>query len=203
MKIVLGLGNPGEHYRFTRHNVGFRVADVLARRWDASFERRGELGAIAWVVEAEPGGQSAVLAKPRVYMNRSGSAGLALCRHYAIAASDLLVVHDDADLALGRLRIRRGGRAGGHNGIRSLIAGLGTEAFPRVKLGVRGVGRERSDLADYVLEPFEAQERAVADRLVELGADAVEAILRDGPLAAMGRFNGCSVPPDEGAGATS
>ncbi len=193
MKIVLGLGNPGARYGTTRHNLGFRVADVLAARRGVAFRRRDEVTDLALLAETEVGGEAAILAKPRTFMNRSGRAGLALCRSFEVPVEDLIVVHDDADLELGRIRIRRGGSAGGHNGLRSLMAALGTEEFPRVKLGVRGTGREEMDLADYVLEEFEEEERSAADALVVLGADAVEGVLAEGLLAAMNRFNGRTV----------
>ncbi len=124
-------------------------------------------------------------------MNRSGRAALLVCRARNAAPEDLIVVHDDADLALGRVRVRQGGSAGGHNGIRSLLDTLATDAFARVKLGVRGQGRPAGeDLAEYVLQDFEPDERAVADALVELGADAVEALVAQGLESAMNRFNG-------------
>jgi PTH1 family peptidyl-tRNA hydrolase len=192
LKIVLGLGNPGTRYRGTRHNLGFRVLDLVAARAAAPFFRGGETGALCFSVEAVVAGADVVLAKPRTFMNRSGRAGAALVARYRASPEDLLVVHDDADLALGRLRIRAGGSAGGHNGLRSLIACLGTPDFPRVKLGVRGTGRERAELEEYVLEAFDDDEREAAGALVELGADAVEAVLVEGLAAAMNRFNGRS-----------
>ncbi len=190
MKIVLGLGNPGARYRSTRHNLGFRVADLLAGRGGGVFTREDTITDLALVAEVEIALEPVVLAKPRTFMNRSGRAALALCRHFDVGPLDLLVVQDDADLPLGRARIRPGGSAGGHNGIRSLISSLGTEEFPRVKLGVRGAGREDLDLAGYVLEEFLKDERASAEALTVLGADAVEAVIREGILAAMNRFNG-------------
>jgi PTH1 family peptidyl-tRNA hydrolase len=193
LKIVLGLGNPGARYRSTRHNLGFSVVDLLAERHGASFRRRDEITDQALVAELVVAGQTAILAKPRTYMNRSGRAGLALHRFFDLPLEDLLVAHDDADLPLGRLRIRRGGSAGGHNGIRSLIATLGSEEFPRIKLGVRGPARGEGDLADYVLEEFAEEERGIALALVALGADAVDLVLREGVTVAMNLFNGKSV----------
>lgn len=192
MKIVLGLGNPGERYRSTRHNVGFHVVDLLARRAGARFSRRSDALAKAWTAEAEFGGRRVVLAKPRTYMNRSGAAALALAAAHGASPEEILVVFDDADLALGRVRVRAEGRAGGHNGIRSLLAAFRTERFPRVKLGVKGLGRTEADLADYVLEPFDAGERAEVERMIPIGADAVEAVLKEGLEAAMREFNGRS-----------
>jgi len=161
-KIVLGLGNPGTRYQPTRHNLGFRVLDCLAGRWASRFERLAESGSEVWTAEVERDREAVVLAKPLTYMNRSGRAAVALCEQYGAAAADLLVVYDDADLELGRIRLRPGGGAGGHNGLHSLIDSLGTDSIPRLRLGVRGAGRERQELADYVLDVFEPSELAIA-----------------------------------------
>lgn len=188
--IVLGLGNPGARYRATRHNLGFRVVDRLAERRSVRLRAAGELGESALWAEHAGAGGPLVLAKPRLYMNRSGRAAVALCRRYAVSPQQLLVVYDDADLELGRLRVRQTGRAGGHNGVRSIIDALGSEDFPRLKLGVRGAGRQEQELADYVLESFADDEREVVDALVGLAVEAVEEILAAGVTAAMNRYNG-------------
>jgi PTH1 family peptidyl-tRNA hydrolase len=185
LKIVLGLGNPGEAYRSTRHNMGFWVLDRVARRRGLAFRKAGLLRRYAWVAETD----SVLLAKPRTFMNRSGRAAAALCRAYDAEPREMLVVYDDADLELGRLRLRKSGGAGGHNGMRSLIEVLGTEEFPRVRLGVRGEGRDERDLADYVLEDFHNSELPVAEVLADLGADAVEEVIETGLEAAMNRYN--------------
>jgi len=186
--IVIGLGNPGLRYRDTRHNVGFRVVDTLAARGGLDLSADGELGRQAWVA---PDPESRfVLAKPRTYMNRSGRAAAMLCRTYHVTPENLLVIYDDADLALGRIRLRHEGGAGGHNGIRSIADVLGTSAFRRVRLGVRGLGRDDCELAEYVLEPFAEDEKPTVEALVQLGADAVEVILASGMELAMNRFNG-------------
>lgn len=187
MKIVLGLGNPGLRYRSTRYNVGFMVLDRLADQMGISFRALGELKKYAWTAAAPSG---PILAKPRTYMNRSGRAAAALCRVHAARPDELLVVYDDADLPLGRMRIRRGGGAGGHNGIKSLIEVLGTAEFPRVRLGVRGESRDDCDLAGYVLESFELAELRQVGPLIDLGVSGVENILEEGMEAAMNRFNG-------------
>ena len=192
MKVVLGLGNDGPEYRWTRHNVGFMVADAIALRSEAAFAARGDLGRLTWTAESEWGGQRVVLAKPRTLMNRSGQAAAALRRKYGVEPGDFIVVYDDADLAFGRVRVRPEGGAGGHNGVRSLIETFGLGAFPRVKLGVLGEGRHSRDLADYVLGPFHPDERPVVATMVDRGADAVEAVLRDGVEAAQRAFNGAS-----------
>jgi len=200
LTIVLGLGNPGPEYESTRHNLGFRVQDLLAQRWGLAFALSRECGREAWTAECERSARHVVLAKPRTYMNRSGRAAQALAAHYEASASEFLVVCDDADLELGRLRIRRGGRAGGHNGLRSLIDAFGTAEFPRIKLGVRGSGRDGTELADYVLAPFEPGEEPVAQRLVERGALAVCGVLEHGVREAMNRHNGPDAGPEPGSG---
>lgn len=200
-RIVVGLGNPGPEYCRTRHNLGFRVLDRLAERAGANwcFDRAAE----AWVAQGTPGhhpspGEGAalegpahavVLAKPQTFMNRSGHAASELCRRFAVAPDELLVVYDDADLDLGRLRLRPHGTAGGHNGLQSVIDVLGTIEIPRLRLGVRGAGRGMTDLATYVLAPFEADEEPVAEAVARTAADAVEDILEHGLAAAMNRHN--------------
>lgn len=189
MKLVLGLGNDGPEYRWTRHNVGFMVVDAIALRCRAAFAARGDLGRLAYSVETEWAGERVVLAKPRTLMNRSGQAAAALGRKYDVAPQDLLAVYDDADLAFGRVRVRPEGGAGGHNGVRSLIEVLGTREFARIKLGVLGEGRHSRDLADYVLDAFDRDERPLVLRMVELGADAAEMAVREGVPAAQAAFN--------------
>jgi PTH1 family peptidyl-tRNA hydrolase len=193
LKIVLGLGNPGYAYRSTRHNMGFWVLDRVAKRRGLAFRKTGLLRRYAWVVECGP--SQVLLAKPRTFMNRSGRAAAALCRTYGAHPGEMLVVYDDADLELGRLRLRGRGGAGGHNGMRSLIEVLGTEEFPRVRLGVRGEGRGDRDLADYVLDDFHASELPVAEAMADLGADAVEGVIETGLEVAMNRYNGRRAGP--------
>jgi PTH1 family peptidyl-tRNA hydrolase len=190
LKVVLGLGNEGPEYRWTRHNVGFMVADEIASRCGAEFQAGGDLGRLTWRAETTYGGERVVLAKPRTLMNRSGQAAAALQRKYGAEPQDFIVIFDDADLAFGRVRVRPEGGAGGHNGVRSLIDTFGVREFPRVKLGVLGEGRHSRELADYVLDGFLPDERPVVGTMVELGADAVEAVLREGVEAARRAFNG-------------
>jgi PTH1 family peptidyl-tRNA hydrolase len=190
LKIVLGLGNPGSAYRGTRHNLGFWVLDRVARRNGARFRVTTFLKRYAWCAEIERGATALVLAKPRTYMNRSGRAGVALLRRHDARPDQMLVVHDDADLEFGRLRVRRGGGPGGHNGIRSLIDVLGTRDFPRLRLGVRGKGRDGRDLAEYVLDEFLPDEVPLAEDLADLAADAIQDIVKEGLEAAMNRYNG-------------
>lgn len=188
MKVICGLGNPGERFRFTRHNVGFRVVDLLADRWALTGQGRVRDGAA--VLEArlpEPVGR-VLLVKPMKYMNLSGGPLRAAVRQTAVdVATDLLVVYDDADLALGRVRLRADGSAGGHNGMRDIISAFGSDDFPRLRIGV---GRSGRGLVGHVLATFQGAERDLADEMVQVGADAAETWLREGLAAAMNSFNG-------------
>ena len=186
MKLVVGLGNPGERYRRTRHNAGFMVMDALAARAGAP---RGREEAEAWVAEAEVGGEAVSLAKPLTFMNRSGVAVAGLLEASGGSPTDLIVVVDDVALELGTLRVRERGTHGGHNGLRSLIDVLGTDEFVRLRLGVRK-GELPEDLAGYVLAEFPPEDVLVVQEMVGLGADAVAAIVREGAVEAMNRFNG-------------
>jgi peptidyl-tRNA hydrolase, PTH1 family len=185
MKLVVGLGNPGSEYRETRHNIGFLVADELARRWRIDSWRE-QFEALA--VKTRVGEEAVVLAKPLTFMNLSGQAVAGLAGFYKIEPADVFVVTDDVALPLGRLRARREGGAGGHNGLKSLIQHLGTQAFPRVRVGV-GRGDSRRDLADHVLGRFEAAERETVSAAVLRAADASEAFLSDGIERVMNVFN--------------
>jgi PTH1 family peptidyl-tRNA hydrolase len=177
--------------------MGFRVLDGLASRYGASFGTPRELK--AWATEvAGPSGRL-VLAKPRTYMNRSGRAAVALCAHFDVDPSEMLLVYDDADLELGRLRLRLQGGAGGHNGVRSTIDALRTDRIPRLRMGVRGADRGDAELSDYVLAPFEAVEEPVAAALVDLAVEAVDAAIEKGVEAAMNAYNGRSVAPSDPA----
>lgn len=187
MKVICGLGNPGERYRFTRHNVGFRVVDLLADRWGHTGEGRVRDGAALLEVRlAEPVGR-VLLVKPLRYMNRSGGPLRAALRQTDVdVTEDLLVVADDIDLPLGRVRLRRSGSAGGHNGLRDIIDAFGTNEFDRLRVGI---GR-RGEAADHVLSTFKPDERELADEMVRIGADAAERWLRDGIEPAMNEYNG-------------
>jgi PTH1 family peptidyl-tRNA hydrolase len=185
MKLVVGLGNPGPRYEGTRHNVGFATVDLLAKRHGATWEAapRGIEAFIArWRAE------DVVLAKPLTFMNNSGSAVQALLQFYKIEAPDSLVVFDEAQLETGRLRVRPDGSSGGHNGLKSVIASLGTEQVPRLRIGV-GRGDGRRDLADHVLAKFEPEEREAIADAIERAADAAETFVTDGPAVAMNRYN--------------
>lgn len=188
MKLIVGLGNPGGEYDGTRHNVGFEVLDTLARRWGLEFQS-APADAVLAKSHGLPGGPpAALLLKPLTYMNRSGQAVGAVQRYYRVDAQDLLIVTEDVNLALGRLRARRQGSAGGHNGLRSVIENLGTEAFSRLRVGV-GRGDPRRGLAGRVLSRFDADERPTMDEAVGRAADAVEAFVELGIEPVMNQFN--------------
>jgi len=183
---VVGLGNPGERYRRTRHNVGFMVVDALAARAGAG---PGREEADAWAMDARIGGADVLLVKPLTFMNRSGVAVEALRTARGLSPGDVLAVVDDTALELGELRVRERGSHGGHNGLRSLIEVMGTEEFVRVRVGIRK-GELPEDLAEYVLSEFPEEDVLVVQEIVGQAADAVECFLRDGAAAAMNRFNG-------------
>ena len=185
MKLVVGLGNPGRPYEGTRHNVGFATVDLLAKRHGATWEAAPR-GIEAFIARWRA--QDVVLAKPLTFMNNSGSAVQALLQFYKIEAPDSLVVFDEAQLETGRLRVRPDGSSGGHNGLKSVIASLGTEQVPRLRIGV-GRGDGRRDLADHVLAKFEPEEREAIADAIERAADAAETFVTDGPAVAMNRYN--------------
>lgn len=194
MNIVLGLGNPGAVYAGTRHNIGFMVADRLAAEAGARFPEHPSREFQAWMVEISDGGP--VLAKPATFMNRSGLAAARLAVDREVEAGDMIVVYDDVNLPYGRIRVRPQGSAGGHNGVQSLVEELGTDSFPRVRLGVLGAGRGDIALADYVLSEFDREERGRLDGFIDRGAAAVQAILASGIAAAMNEFNRPPLDPE-------
>lgn len=191
MKLIVGLGNPGRRYHETRHNIGFAVAEDLARRTGATFEH-GRANALTARVGHGPDA-SWLVVKPLTLMNASGEAVAGLAQFFKVDAADILVVADDVNLPLGRLRLRSGGSAGGHNGFRSIVACLGTEAFPRLRVGV-GRGDPRRDLADHVLARFDRDEEDEVSRAIARAADAVETFLASGIEAAMNRYNRAEDP---------
>jgi PTH1 family peptidyl-tRNA hydrolase len=183
-QLVVGLGNPGPRYAGTRHNAGFLVVDLLAERMGGRFRRRG----LCDVLEGRLADVPVVLAKPRGYMNESGGPIVAVSRFYKVPVDRLAVVHDDLDLPFGTLRLKRGGGDGGHNGLRSATAALGTRDYARVRFGI-GRPPGRQDPADYVLRDFSAAERKDLGYLVDRAADAVEVLLAEGLEAAQNAFN--------------
>jgi PTH1 family peptidyl-tRNA hydrolase len=189
--LVVGLGNPGAEYENSRHNVGFEVVDLLAGRYGGRL-RKGKERAL--VDEVRIGGSRVALAQPQTFMNLSGEAVAPLVRRFGIDdPTRLVVVHDELDLPLGRLKVKEGGGLAGHNGLRSIKAHLHTDAFTRIRLGV-GKPPSKEHGADHVLRRVGKAERKVLDEIVALAADAVELILTDGPEPAMTRYNGTDVP---------
>jgi PTH1 family peptidyl-tRNA hydrolase len=195
MKLIVGLGNPGREYRETRHNVGFRVVDEIARRHDLTFAMAPSQVPDAFVVK-KFGAQPLLLAKPLTFMNRSGDAVSALSRYYGIEPADLLVVYDDVDLPFTKLRARARGSAGTHNGMRSVIERLGTTEFPRLRLGV-GRGDKRRDLADHVLAKFEPDEQSELEAFITKAADAAELFAAADILDVMNKYNAGPADPAE------
>lgn len=186
MFIIVGLGNPAAQYEGTRHNVGFDVIDALADKYNISVETRKSR---AYIGKGIIEGQKVILAKPQTYMNLSGESVRSLTDYYKIdEESELLVIYDDVSLDVGQLRIRKKGSAGGHNGIKNIIANLGTNVFLRIKIGV-GEKPKKYDLADYVLSHFTKSEREEMEKGYEKAVEAAGMILRDGAEAAMNEFN--------------
>jgi peptidyl-tRNA hydrolase, PTH1 family len=184
VKLIVGLGNPGGKYRGTRHNIGFAVVDELARRRSVEFDSSPVEALVAKVRGVEP----VLLAKPLTFMNDSGEAVGELTRYFKLDPVDLMVVVDEVQLPLGKLRARARGSAGGHNGLKSLIAHLGEE-FARLRVGV-GRGEMRRDLADHVLARFDADESAEVERMTTRAADASEMFITSGIEAVMNAYNG-------------
>ena len=189
-RLILGLGNPGEEYRDTRHNVGFRVIEELARRRQLAVDR---LECNSLVARSGSGEGEVQLVKPQTYMNRSGHAARCFVERLEIDPEAVLVVYDEINLPLGRLRLRLSGSPAGHRGLESIIESLRTAGVPRLRLGVAPVegrpegGEER---VDFVLSPFAASEREEAEAMILRAADAVDAWLQEGPGPAMSKFNG-------------
>nr|WP_296267065.1 aminoacyl-tRNA hydrolase [uncultured Merdimonas sp.] len=193
MFIIAGLGNPTSQYEGTRHNVGFEVIDTLADKYNIAVETRKSRALIG---KGIIGGQKVILAKPQTYMNLSGESIGALVSYYkADEEQELLVIYDDISLDVGQLRIRRKGSAGGHNGIKNIIRHLGTDVFPRIKIGV-GEKPKGYDLADYVLGHFSREERLSMEEGYQKAAEAVEMIVRGELDAAMNMYNKKSKPKE-------
>ena len=186
--LIAGLGNPGAQYRQTRHNAGFMVLDRLAARLGVKFSR---LESKALVTKADYQGSRLVLVKPHTFMNLSGQPVGSLSRYYKVPREQLLVVYDEVDLPLGTLRIRPGGGSAGHKGITSIIERLGSQDFPRLRLGVsRPPGR--MEAADYVLQEFAASEKELLNVALEAAVDAILVFVSEGLEAAMNKFNGAA-----------
>jgi peptidyl-tRNA hydrolase, PTH1 family len=187
MKAIVGLGNPGEKYRGTRHNIGFAVIDEIARRAGAGFETAPAVSLVAKLRPTSGGPPGVILAKPMTFMNASGQAVGELLRYFKIELVDVLVVVDDVQLPLAKLRARARGSAGGHNGLKSIAEHVGQE-FSRLRVGV-GRGVESRDLSDHVLARFDRDEEAEVERMTKRAADAAEMFIASGIAAVMNEFN--------------
>ena len=185
--LLVGLGNPGTQYENTRHNVGFLVADELAERQNAPIQRL-KFKALTNLLTIS--GEKVLVMKPVTYMNLSGEAVRQAVDFYKIPPERVLVVSDDVSLPVGKLRIRKGGSAGGHNGLKSIIQHLGTDQFPRIKVGVGQKPHPDYDMADWVLSKFAGEDLKTITEAIRKAADAVECLLKEGPDRAMNRFNG-------------
>lgn len=187
MYVIAGLGNPDKKYEKTRHNVGFDVIDAMAKKYNVELTEKKHRAIYGSGYIA---GQKVLLVKPQTYMNLSGESIQAILNFYKLdAESELLVIYDDISLALGRIRVRAKGSAGGHNGIKNIIAMTGTQGFVRIKIGV-GEKPEGWDLADYVLGRFSKEERALVEDAFVDAMEAAELILSDDLAGAMNKFNG-------------
>jgi PTH1 family peptidyl-tRNA hydrolase len=194
VKLIVGLGNPGIEYQFTPHNIGFLALDRLAERHDA---RIGNRQCKAATGRIRIGEYDVLLAKPETYMNLSGQSVAELVNEYEVEpARDLIVVYDELDLPLGAMRIRQRGSSAGHNGMASVMGALGTQEIQRVRIGI--APEHARNAAKYVLSPIKKSQYAIYDEVLDRAADAVETILKEGPAAAMNRFNRKPGPEPEG-----
>ncbi len=185
MKIIAGLGNPGREYGNTRHNIGYMVADELARRWGVSFSK-ADRGAECAEYRA---GEKVLLIKPVTYMNLSGRAVAEYANFYKVAPEDIAVIHDDMDLPAGYVRIRKKGGSGGHNGINSILEQLGTDEFPRFRIGIGHPVHDTRVVINYVLTPFSEVEKEAVEKAVKTVADAVEMWLKEDMDLVMQEYN--------------
>ena len=187
MRIIIGLGNPGERYARSRHNAGFRVVDAFARKFRIDFDTHEK---DAMTGRGRVGGGAVLVARPQTFMNDSGHVARLLLNAYAEMPADLMIVYDEVDLPLGVLRIRTSGSSGTHNGMRSIVQSLATESFPRLRFGVRGERyAETSALRDYVLDDFDAEEEAAVEETIERAVDALVLFARGDLRRAMNTFN--------------
>ena len=187
MKVIVGLGNPGAQYENTPHSIGFEAVDAIAAAMGATWQEKKQFSCL--MARGTFAGQQVILAKPQTYMNLSGNSVAPLVKYNNATAADLLVIQDDIDLPVGRMRIRKTGSCGGHNGIRNIISALGTTAFTRLKLGV---GKDKTDVVAHVLGKFDPATRKTMDVVVAEAVHAAELILTQGPDKAMNTYNGWS-----------
>ena len=186
MKLIVGLGNPGREYVHTRHNAGFEVMDAIADHVSADISQKKFK---ALIDKVRIGNESVLLMKPQTYMNNSGEAVRAAMDFYHLTPQDLLVIYDDMDMPVGRLRLRQKGSAGGHNGLKNIIAHLGTDQFPRIRVGVGAPQHPEHEMVDWVIGGFTTAERKVVDEAVGRAVDAAVCVIEKGVQEAQNRFN--------------
>mgnify|MGYP004465618407 FL=1 len=186
MYIIAGLGNPGREYDMTRHNIGFEVIDYLAEQYNVKVNK---LKFKSLYGETNLGGEKVYLVKPQTYMNLSGEAIREFCAFYKIPSENVIIINDDISLEAGKVRIRRKGSAGGHNGLKSIIYQLGTDEFPRIKMGVGAPKHEGYDLADYVLGRFTKDEIPILEDAIIRASKAAVEIVREGVDSAMNKYS--------------
>ncbi len=188
--MIVGLGNPGKKYQFTRHNIGFMVVDHLAQDWRLALDKQKFDTAFGrGKVENLP----VILAKPMTFMNRVGPAVRNLAHFFRLDTQDITVIHDDLDLVFGTLKIKEKGGDGGHNGVKSLIAAFGTDAFIRIRIGI-GRPQDEQGITNYVLSKFDAKQERLIQDIIMAGRDAVKIVLSKGVSEAMDRFHGKKIP---------
>ncbi|WP_123054828.1 aminoacyl-tRNA hydrolase [Clostridium sp. JN-1] len=187
MFLIVGLGNIGSQYSHTRHNVGFDVIDLISKRYNISINREKFKGMYG---EGRVGNEKVILLKPSTYMNLSGESVIEAVNFYKISSQNIIIVYDDIDLDIGRMRIRNHGSAGGHNGIKNIIYNLNTEVFPRIRIGI---GQPKQDLVSHVLGRFSKDDRERLEKVFDLAVDAVECLIKSGADEAMNKFNGITM----------
>ncbi|MBF2020428.1 MAG: aminoacyl-tRNA hydrolase [Hydrococcus sp. C42_A2020_068] len=192
-ELIVGLGNPESKYDRTRHNIGFEVVDLLARFWQLAWQPNGRFHGL-FAEGIAPGGKKIRLLKPLTYMNRSGQSVRAVIDWYKLDPESVLVIYDDMDLPLGRLRLRLSGSAGGHNGMKSIISHLGSQNFPRLRVGI-GKSNGKVKTISHVLGRFSPQEAPIVSEVLNLAVKAVETSLKEGIAKAMSLYNNRSVAP--------
>jgi PTH1 family peptidyl-tRNA hydrolase len=198
-KLVVGLGNPGSGYSANRHNVGFMSVNQIAKAHAMRFDRSKSESRVS---EGEIAGVPVMLARPQTFMNLSGKAVGGLMHKLKLTPEDVIVIHDDLDLPLGRIRIRKGGSSGGHNGIKSIIAETGSEEFIRIRIGIGRPDRAEAsvtrtvDVKDHVLGDFAGEERTIIEETIPRVVEAVECVLTEGLVPAMNKFNASPRPPE-------
>lgn len=185
MFLIVGLGNPGKEYEHTRHNVGFDIIDLISEKYNIDVNRKKFKGMYG---DGKINGEKVLLLKPTTYMNLSGESVREIIEFYKIPNENIIVIYDDISLEVGRLRIREKGSAGGHNGIKSIISNLGSEVFPRIKVGVGQPSKE--ELVSFVLGKFSKEDREKLEKTFKAAIDAVGAIIKEGTVEAMNKYNG-------------